>query len=160
MGRRENDLVNDMDADAQLHQLLEQFGEPRLLDPPPDLVSRTLRRLPTASPIAQARSAARTRTIQWALLAVVGVLVVLIALTQFWSALGFGPSPVYLFGDGSGGLSQTLLLLQLLTKPLLGSLGAAGPQNLAAGTLLLLVSAGLWWWLVQRTPVYVVAEGQ
>jgi hypothetical protein len=157
MGNRDNNVIDDQRDDQALRRLLERSGQPADLPPPPDLVTRTFRRLPQEPPAGAARAAARRAGQQLALrLALAGALA-LIGLIGIWSALGGGPSLALLFGDGVSGLSRALLTLELLAKPLLRTAGTGGGLWALAGLLALCGAGGLWWRLLQRTPV-VYAE--
>jgi hypothetical protein len=156
MGNRDDHLINDRRDDEVLRRLLERSGQPVAAQPPPDLVTRALRRLPQEPPPAAARAAARRAVrrvaLRWAL---VGALA-LIGLLGIWSVLSGGPSLALMFGDGVSGLSRVLLTLELLAKPLLRTTAAGGPLMMLAGLLALASAAGLWWRMLRRTPaVYV-----
>ena len=153
MGRRDDDIVDDARAEAVLRHTLARLGEPSELAPPPDLVTRTARRLPAARPAIAARNAARAAALRLAIGAGVGSVLLLIALVGVWSALGGGPQLALLFGDGAGGLSRALLMLQLFAKPLLHSLGALGAPALLGGFAAIVGAGWLWWLLLRRTPV-------
>jgi hypothetical protein len=157
MGNRDNHLIDDRRDDEVLRRLLERSGQPAPAQPPPDLVTRALRRLPSEPPAAAARAAARRAVrrlvLRWAL----GGALALIALLGIWSVLGPGPSLALMFGDGVSGLSRVLLTLELLAKPLLRTTAASGGLAMLAGLLALAGTAGLWWRMLRRTPV-VYAE--
>lgn len=151
MGRRD-DFLDDERADAAIRRVLARLDEPAHREPPPDLVTRTARRLPSASPALATRQAARRAALRLGLRAALFGLVALVVALGLWGALG-GEQLAMLFGDGSGGLSGAILTLQLLSKPLLRTIGAAGGPLLIGGTALLAASAWLWWVLLRRTPV-------
>ena len=152
MGPRDDDFVNDAPAEAALRRALARFDEPRLAEPPPDLVTRTARRLPAAAPAVAAQHAARAALLRRIALLVVAALVALVALLGIVGALGGGDQLPRLFGDGGSGISRVLLMLQLLSKPLLRTLGAAGVALALAGVTAL-IAGWLAWWLMRRTPV-------
>jgi hypothetical protein len=158
MGRRNDDFVDHERADRALRQLLARAGEPTQLAPPPDLVTRTMRRLPAAPPAQVARVEARRRAVRlMAGVFVVGAIVAL-ALLGLADVLNGGLRLALLFGDGGGGLSRVLLTLSLLAKPLLYTVGSVGAPLLLAGGAALIGAGWLWWRLIQRTPVYHSAE--
>ena len=158
MGRRNDDFVDHERADRALRQLLARAGEPTQLAPPPDLVTRTMRRLPAAPPAQVARVEARRRAVRlMAGVFVVGAIVAL-ALLGLADVLNGGLRLALLFGDGGGGLSRVLLTLSLLAKPLLYTVGSGGAPLLLAGGAALIGAGWLWWRLIQRTPVYHSAE--
>ena len=154
MGRRDNNFLDDERADAALRRLLARLGQPAQVDPPPDLVTRIARQLPTEPPALAARRMAQRAALRMAVRTVVGAVLVLVALLSVWSTLGGGPQIALLFGDGGSGFSRVLLTLQLLAKPLLRTVGAVGLPSLLAGAAALAGAAWLWWQLVRRTPVY------
>ena len=49
MGRRDDDFLDDKRAEAALRQVLARLDEPAEVAPPPDLVTRTARRLPSVN---------------------------------------------------------------------------------------------------------------
>ena len=61
MGSRDDRFLDDERADARMLQLLARMGEPIQADLPPDIVTRTARRLPSEPPALAARRAARRR---------------------------------------------------------------------------------------------------
>lgn len=153
MGSRDNNIIDDRHDEELLRRLLERSGQPAAVPPPPDLVTRTLRRLPAESPALAARAAARRSVGRLAIwLALAGTLGVL-GLLGIWSAIGGGPSPALMVGDGVNGLSRALLTLELLAKPLLRTAGMGGGLLIAAALLALAGAGWLWWQLLRRTPV-------
>lgn len=157
MGSRDNNIIDDRHDEELLRRLLERSGQPAAVPPPPDLVTRTLRRLPPEPPAVAARAAARRAIGRLAIwLALAGTLGVL-GLLGIWSALGGGPAPALMVGDGVSGLSRALLTLELLAKPLLRTAGMGGGLLIAAALLALAGAIWLWWRLLRRTPV-VYAE--
>jgi hypothetical protein len=50
MGSRDNYVTDDQRHDELLLRLLERSGQPAAAAPPPDLVTRTLQRLPQEPP--------------------------------------------------------------------------------------------------------------
>ncbi len=159
MGRRDDDFLDDERADAALRRVLARLGELDQVAHPPDLVTRTARRLPVVPPAAAARAAARSAALRLALdLATVAALS-LVALLGIWSALAGQDRIAMLFGDGGGGLSRALLTLQLLAKPLLRTVGSVGPL-LLAGAAAVAGAGWLWWLLLQRTPVQYAESAQ
>ena len=152
MGYRDDDILDDERADAQMRRALQRIQALDQLAPPPDLVTRSARRLPDAPPAVAARVAARRRLLRSALaLAALG-LIALLALVGLASLVGGSPLVARLFGDGGAGLSRGLLMIQLLAKPLWHSLGAA---PFVSGLVALAGAAWLWWWALRRTPVYL-----
>ena len=157
MGSRDNHLIDDQRHDELLLRLLERSGQPTAVAPPPDLVTRTLRRLPQEPPAVAARAAARRARRRLALRALPALALVVIGLLGIGSVLGSGPSLALLFGNGVSGPSRALLTVELLAKPLLRTAGAAGSLWMLGGLLALVGVGWLWWRLLRRTPV-VYAE--
>jgi hypothetical protein len=158
MGSRDDNFLNDDRADEAFRRLLARLGQPAQVEPPPDIVTRSIRRLPDMPPALAATQARRRVAIRRALwAAVLGGLALVVALGA-WNVVSGGAPIAMLFGDGAGGLSRWLLTLHLLAKPLLGALGALGAPLLAGGLAAAAGIAGLWWWLLRRTPAYAYAE--
>jgi hypothetical protein len=108
----------DEDEDA-FRQLLASYGQPAAAPPPPDLVTRTARRM-AASALPQARRPSSAGPVlQWAGL---GLLVALLLMGVWVSAAGGPASP--LIGGGGAGFGRALLMIQLLLKPLAGTIGS------------------------------------
>lgn len=124
-----------------MRRLLARYGEPRLLEPPPDLAGRVIDSL--ARPPA---STSRLRPISTALILLATL--VLFALGA-WGVLVDSSAPAGLFGDMRSGLSQLLLVLTLTAKPLINLLLTAG---MFALLILAAIIAGgwLWWRLLRR----------
>lgn len=144
MGSRRDDLIdneNDDAAEAALRRALAHLGEPTLVEPPADLVTRTMRQVPAMPPAAAARSRQIRQLGYWALSAVL----VFCALVIASGMLGSGPLPA-LVGDGTSGLGHTLLTIQLALKPLLRTIGSAGVPLLLGGLLALAANS----WLLRR----------
>jgi hypothetical protein len=154
MGYRNDDFINDERADAGLRQALERMQALDRLTPPPDLVTRTARRLPAAPPAVAARQIARRAALRFAARIVIAGVVALIALFGVVGVFGGGERLAQLFGDGGSGMSRALLTIQLLAKPLWHSIGSGGAAVLVAGILALAGAAWLWWWTLRRTPIY------
>ena len=154
MGYRNDDFVNDERADAALRQALERLQALDQVAPPPDLVARTARRLPAASPAVAASQIARRAVLGFVARSVIAGVVVLIALLGVAGVLGGGERLARLFGDGGSGLSRGLLTVQLLAKPLWHSVGSGGAALLITGLVALACAAWLWWWTLRRTPIY------
>jgi hypothetical protein len=157
MGSRDNHVIDDQRHDELLLRLLERSGQPAAASPPPDLVTRTLRRLPQELPAVAGQAAARRAGRRLALRVTLAVALALIGLLGIWSVLGGGPSLALMFGNGVSGLSRALLTVELLAKPLLRTAGAGGGLWMLAGLLALAGVGWLWWRLLRRTPV-VYAE--
>jgi hypothetical protein len=155
MGRRD-DFLDDERAEDAIRRVLARLDEPSAVPSPPDLVTRTARRLPGVAPAIAARDAARAARVRLALAVVIALALGLFAALGIWSALGSGEQLALLFGDGAGGLSRAVLTLQLLSKPLLRAVTGAGAAALVGGLVALAAAAWLWWWLLQRTPVQYV----
>jgi hypothetical protein len=153
MGSRDNHVIDDQRHDELLHRLLERSGQPTAVPPPPDLVTRTLRRLPQELPAVAGQAAARRAVRRLALRVMLAAVLALISLAGIWSVLGGGPSLALLFGNGVSGLSRTLLTVELLAKPMLRTAGAGGGLWMLAGLLALVGVGWLWWRLLRRTPV-------
>ena len=151
MGYRDDDIVDQDRADAALRRALERL---QALDaaPPPDLVTKTVRRLPAVPPAVAARQQAQRAFLGAALRLAAALALALVLLLGIASVLGAGGRLALLFGDGGAGLSRALLTVQLLAKPLWHSLGIGGALPLAVAAA---VGAGwLWWWMLRRTPIY------
>ena len=157
MGSRDNHMIDDQRYDELLLRLLERSGQPAAAPSPPDLVTRTLRRLPPVPPAVAGQAAARRASWRLARRVTLALALALIGLLGIWSVLGGGPSLALMFGDGVSGLSRVLLAIQLLAKPLLRTAAAGGGLWMLAGMLALAGVGWLWWRLLQRTPV-VYAE--
>ncbi|MFN8505171.1 hypothetical protein [Kouleothrix sp.] len=156
MGYRDDRI--DERAEQALRRALARLDEPQFAAPPPDLVSRSARRLPSQPPAVAARQAA------WAAWLRLAWRATLLALALLVVALGaaalFGGDWLALrFGDGSAGLSRTLLALQLLSKPLWRAFGLAGAPQLLALAVLFAGVAALWWWLARPAPQYAMERG-
>lgn len=160
MGRGDDFFLDDNQADDAMRRVLTTLGELAVHTPPPNLVTRTLRRLPPEPPEAVARRAERHRRIRAAMTAAWAGLALIFAGLGLWGLLGGGLQLAALFGDGSAGLSRAILTWSLLMKPLVRSGALMNPAVL--GTLLAAAAGGswLWWWVVQRTPVAIPAEAQ
>lgn len=159
MGNGHEHFIDDERSDAAFRRVLALVDEPRQIDPPPDLVTRSLRRLPAEPPALAARRLSRRSWRRTALSLGVGAVILTLALLNLLSDAGVLPTSALILGDGSGGLSRVLLTLHLLTKPLLHSL-AVDPLVLVGSAALALVGGGLWWWLVRQAPVYAVVEAR
>ena len=157
MGSRDNRVIDDPRYDELLLRLLERSGQPAAADPPPDLVTRTLRLLPQEVPAVAGRAAMRRARRRSILGAILAIALVLIAGLGIWSILGGGPSLALLAGNGVSGLSRVLLAVELLAKPLLRTAGIGDGLWMLAGLLALAGVGWLWWRLLRRTPV-VYAE--
>lgn len=153
MGRRDDYFMNDDQADAELQRVLRASGHPRFVEPPPDLVTATLRRLPPLPPAQAARRERRRHALRLA----AASMVLLLALLGIFSLIG-GAQLAFLFGDGSSGLSSVLLALHLLAKPLLRSTGDIIVPLLVGSLAAALLGGWLWWWLIRQTPVAMPVE--
>jgi hypothetical protein len=153
MGSRDNHILDDQRHDLLLLRLLERSGQPAGVSPPPDLVSRTLRRLPQELPAVARQAAARRALRRLALRVSLASALALIGLLGIWNVLGGGPSLALLFGNGVSGLSRALLTVELVGKPLLRTAGASGGLWMLTGLLALAGVGWLWWRMLQRTPV-------
>jgi hypothetical protein len=154
MGYRNDDFIDDERADARLRQALERLHALNQLPPPPDLVTRTVRRLPAVPPVLAARQIVRRAA--WRLVARLAIsgAVALLALLGVIGVFGGGERVARLFGDGGSGVSRALLTIQLLAKPLWHSIGSGGAALLTTGVVVLLGAAWLWWRALRRTPIY------
>jgi hypothetical protein len=152
MGYRDDDIVDQDRADAALRRALERLQALEAAPPPPDLVTKTARRLPAVPPAIAARQLARRALLGAALRLGAVVALALVLLLGVASVLGIGGRLALLFGDGGVGLSRALLTVQLLAKPLWHSLGMGGALPVAVAAA---VGAGwLWWWTLRLTPIY------
>src|SRR5689334_23382811 len=115
MGSRDN--IDDQRHDELLLRLLERSGQPAAVSPPPDLITRTLRRLPQELPAIAGQVAARRARRRLALRMALAGALALIGLLGIWSVLGGGPSLALMFGNGVSGLSRALLTVELVAKP-------------------------------------------
>lgn len=158
MRRRDDNFLDDESADALVRRLLARASEPTPVPVPPDLVTRIARQLPAEPPTVAARHLARSRATRLGLGAALVMVVALLALAGVTSVIGGEAGIVPLFGDGAGGLSRVLLMLQLLAKPLLRTVGAIGVPLIFGGVVALAVAGWSWWWLLRRTPAYSYAE--
>lgn len=158
MGYRDDTFIDDHRADEAIRQVLAHIGEPAFVAPPPDLVTRTLRRLPPEPPGAAAARLARQRIWRLTLTAIALGLLGLVALVSALGVLGMGPPLAMLFGNGGSGISRTLLTFDLLAKPLLGVVGAvAAPLSLGCAlSILAMVLA----WRRLRIPLSLYAENR
>lgn len=159
MGNRHDHLLDDDRADTAIRRVLASVGEPVQIEPPPDLVSRTLRRLPAAPPIHAARAANTRHLLRRALAVSLGTLLLVLSLLNLLD--GFSPnSPLMtLLGDGGSGLGRLLLTLHLLAKPLLHSI-TMDSLLLLGSALVALAGSWLLWLLVRQTPIAVSAEAR
>ena len=158
MGSRDDHVLGDERADALMRQLLARADEPALA-PPPDLVTRSARRLPAAPPALAARQLASRRRLRIASTAAALGVVALVALVGLAGMISGNPQLALLFGDGGQGLSPALLTLHLLAKPIVRALGMFGLPLMFASLLMLVGGSWLWWRLLP-TPAYVYAENQ
>jgi hypothetical protein len=152
-------MIDEQRHDELLLRLLERSGQPAAAAPPPDLVTRTLQRLPPELPAIAGQAVARRARLRLALRALVTSVLALVGMLGVWSVLGGGPSLALMFGDGVSGLSRALLAVELLAKPLLHTAGAGGGLWMLAGMLALAGAIWLWWRLLQRTPVIYAERG-
>jgi hypothetical protein len=157
MGSRDNHVIDDQQYDQLLLRLLERSGQPAAAQPPPDLVTRTLRALPQELPAVAGRAAARRAGRRLVLRLILAFALALIAVLGLWSVLGGGPSLALMIGNGVSGLSRVLLTVELLAKPLLRTAGVGDGLWMLAGLLALAGVGWLWWRMLRRTPV-VYAE--
>lgn len=157
MGHRDDRLERltpDERAEAALRRALALLDEPQLAEPPPDLVARSMRRLPNMTPAGAARVAQRLRAIRLAIrLGLLGLALLVLLLGLAGLA---GGQLALLFGDGGAGLSRALLTLQLLAKPLWRAVGSVGVAGLVSAAAALVGGAALWWRLVRQAPVFVM----
>jgi len=156
MGSRDDNLLDDGRADTLMRRLLARADEPSQATPPPDIVARMMRRLPSGPPA----RAARRRAVRLAFGAILLGAVALVALVGLANMLGGGPDLAMLFGDGGGGLSRVLLTLHLLAKPIVRAVGMVGMPLLLVGALTLVVGAWGWRWLLRSEPSYAYVENR
>jgi len=154
MGYRDDDFLSDERADARFREALGRLQALDPAAPPPDLVTRTARRLPAVPPEIAARQIARRAALGLVARVVLAGLVALVALLGLAGVFGAGERLARLFGDGGSGISRALLTIQLLAKPLWHSVGSGGTALLVAGVVGLAGAAWLWWWALRRTPIY------
>src|SRR6266508_156076 len=79
MGSRDNHVIDDQRHDELLLRLLERSGQPSVVPPPADLVTRTLRRLPQELPAIAGQAAARRTRRRSALRVTLALTVALLA---------------------------------------------------------------------------------
>lgn len=157
MGNRVNsDLeLDDEQVDALMNRVLGDMRTPIL--PPPDLVTRTARRLPPVPPRIAAQHEQHHRLFKKVMvwfLSVATAFVVLIGVAAVFSG---NPYFALLFGDGSQGLSQMLLSLSLLAKPIVRAPSMLGYPVVFASISILVGSIWLWVRLLPL-PAYLYAE--
>lgn len=157
MGKRDQHIVNDEHADATFRELLSQRAQPLYIDPPPDLVTRTARKLPSVAPAVAAQQAARQRMARGIITGFFILVVLLIALTGVLDVAGSGPQLASLFGDGSSGVSEALLMARLLVKPIIGILFTMMPALLVTSSVIAVVGGWLWWALVRQPTAHDMA---
>lgn len=148
MGSGDDNIMSDERADRVLRRALERELPATPL--PPDLVARTLDRLPASPPAQTARRAAIRRRGRVAALTVVLVPLVLLALFNIWSIAAHGPQMAFFFGDGHTGMSSALLGLHLAAKPLWNTLRTTNIALLVGGLIGLCVCVTAVWRLMRR----------
>lgn len=154
MGRGDKGFVDD-GADAVLRRMLTGGDQPPTVDPPLDIVARTLRQLPPYPPARAGALAVRRRRVRAILSALVaGALLLVVAL----GAVALAAGEVPLAGSLPGVAGRAALLLALLVKPLLNTIGAAGPLPWSIAALTIAGGGWLWWRLARRTLVPHYAE--
>lgn len=158
MGSRANNPLDEKHADAAIRRALERNGQFGLLEPPPDIVTRTLRRLPPVPPALAARAEARRRAPHLALLSSLSLLAILTISLGLWDLFGSGTQLALMFGDGSGGISRVLLILQLVIKPVIATFATVAPMFLFTSTLVVIGGGWVWWRLIRHTPVHTFPE--
>lgn len=139
-------------AHAHVREILAQYGQPALLEPPPGLRDRVLASLPPLPPAAAA--AARRRRRHWALglSSLLLLPLLLLASLGIWGVLIESSGPAHLFGPPAAGAARLVLLLVLAAKPLVHILLAPGATTLAATALVWLALAWLWWQMLRHAP--------
>lgn len=137
MGNRDDNSIDEHQADALLRRALEPDAVP--MPASPQLIARTLDRLPPGPPAQAQRHLAARRQSRRIAAAVVLVPLVLVALFNIWSITVHGPQMAFLFGDGRSGFSGAMLALHLVAKPLWNTVRAVN------GTLVIgsLVAVGI-----------------
>lgn len=140
-------------ADRRLRRLLAAYGQPAMLEPPPDVARRLLAKLPDRPPAAAAAVERRRRG--WLRAAQSAAFVGVLAL---WALGGWGifidsAGPARLFGDTAAGLGYLVLALVLMAKPLMNMLLSVELLPLFACSLVLATLLALWWHLVQHVPL-------
>lgn len=150
--------MTDEQANDSLYQALDQAGYLHPKTPPSDLVTRTLRHLPQVAPATAQRTSKRRHTWRVVTTGAAIAVVLFVVFAGMWNTFGVHSPVVFTFGEGDSGISRLLLTLHLMSKPLVRSLGSLAPSLLFIGTFIAIGSAWLWWFLIQRTPVYAIAE--
>jgi hypothetical protein len=120
--------VEEDQAEHSFRNLLRSFGEPSHPGAPPDLVARSMRQLPQVPPAI----ALRQQSIRRALRTVAVLVFATLALLSVWIMLA-GGSVVQLIGTTDAGPGRTLLVLQLMFKPLLAAFSVFGIPLLIIG---------------------------
>ncbi len=157
MGRRNDNFLDDEQAAALFQRLTEQDGHSKLLEPPPDIVSRTLRSLPRVTPHVAARREMRQRMWRRAAGVSAAFLVTLVVVLGVLAATN-GSQLALLFGDGRSGISGILLGLALALKPLWNVVRSLNPAVGVVGLVLMVALGWLWWRLFRQTAYDTVAE--
>lgn len=139
-------------ADTRLRRILASYGEPAMLDAPPDMIKQLMVRLPDMPPTGAAAAARRARWMR------AGKVVLLLSLVSLWllgswSIFIDSATPGRLFGDTANGPGYVLLLLVLIAKPLVHTLLSPGWLLLLASVVLFGSICWLWWRLVQQVPL-------
>jgi hypothetical protein len=158
MGNRDEYIVNDDHEDAAMRRMLSRHAQPLYVAPPPDLVTRTARKLPRVAPAVAAHAAARRRTVRAAAAGIAVLLVLLLALIGLFDVMGAGPQLAFFFGDGSSGVSEALLMARLLVKPLVGTFFTMMPTLLVASSAVAVVGGWAWWALVRQPQLHDMAR--
>lgn len=159
MDGRDDNPLDEAQAETVFRSLLVQVGEPRIQMPPADLVSRTMRHLPQASPQVAAREALRGGVVRWVLAVCCGVIVLLGIFLGIVVMVG-GARFRWVFGDGQGTFGQVMVIAHLIAKPLVHMVGGGGGALLLAEFVAVLGGGWVWWWLLRRTPIYALEESR
>jgi hypothetical protein len=151
MGSRNNPFVKKERADVAMQRVLREFNQPTMPEPPPDLVSRTLKRLPNMPPAQAARMLRRKQRVRTLVRVVLFLCSIFIAVVGCVALLG-GTQWALLFGNGESGVSRIWLMSALALKPLTHTIGLSQPSIVAVALVFITISMACWWWLIRSTP--------
>jgi len=160
MGRRDDKLTaaEEAAADRAMRALLGQRSEPTALPPPPNLVERSMARLPHLPPAAarraEGRRALRRRSAAWGS----AFAMLLLSSLGLWGILVNSNGPALLFGGPDTRLGEVALIVTLAAKPLVALLLSLSTPSLLVGALAVLACGWLWWRLAARPLAPLAVE--
>ena len=146
MEHGDDDRLADERADTAFKRLIEGEATVQPSVPAADLVTRTLRRLPTVPPAVAAQQQQRRSQINRQVRVVLLALIALVAGFNIWGVAAHGPQLAFMVGDGESGLSAVLLGLQLAAKPFWYTIRAFNPLLIGGAFALAIASI----WLIRR----------